>query len=158
MTGVENIINEHLVTLDLKANSREGAIMELAMMLFRENKLISLFGFIDAVTGRENTLSTYCGSEVAIPHAQSIFVKEAGIAFGRTTGFSWEEEDETVSFIFLLALPEADDSFDAVHMGVISSIAELALEKDIRDKWAVAKTKEDILETFKEAFVTKTNL
>jgi len=156
MIEIEHIVNENLITLDLKANSKDGAVMELAAMLFRENKLGSLFGFMDAVSERERTMSTYCGFGIAIPHAKSIFVKEAGFAFGRTSGFPWEEGEENVHFIFMLAIPDQDP--DAVQMDILSSIAELALEKKIRDKWLHAKTKHDILETFKEALATKTNL
>jgi mannitol/fructose-specific phosphotransferase system IIA component (Ntr-type) len=152
---IENLINEDLITLDLKANSKSAAIAELAEMLFRERKLKSLFGFMDDVAERENEMSTYCGCDIAIPHARSIFVKEVACAFGRTNGFSWEEDNENVNFVFMLAIPEmlSDNSLDFIHIELMSSIAELALEKDIRNKWAAAKTKYDIMETFKEALV-----
>jgi mannitol/fructose-specific phosphotransferase system IIA component (Ntr-type) len=157
MIEIEHLINERLITLDLKATSKETAIAELAEILFREKKLKSLFGFMDAVAERESTMSTYCGSDVAIPHAKSMFVKEAAFAFGRASGFSWGEEDENVNFVFMLAIPEIfpDDSLESVHIDLMASIAELALEEDIRNKWAAAKTTYDILETFKAVLVNK---
>lgn len=160
MIEIEHIINERLITLDLNASSKEGAIVELTTLLFREHKLKSLIGFVDAVIERENTMSTYCGSGIAIPHAKSLLVKEPGIAFGRTAGFKWEDDNEHVNFIFMLALPgmSSGNSLDAVHMGLISSIAELALEADIRNRWSLAKTKYDILETFKEGLATNVNV
>lgn len=154
---LECILNERLITLDLNASSKEGAIMELATLLFHENKLKSVLGFADAVMEREHTMSTYCGFGIAIPHAKSLLVKEAGIAFGRTPGFTWEEEEQ-VNFVFMLAIPDLTTSDASVHLGLLSSIAELALEEDIRKKWASAKTKFDILETFKEGLATKINL
>jgi PTS system fructose-specific IIC component len=160
MIGIEHMINEKLITLDLEATTKKEAIIELARLLFHENKLTSLIGFIDAVDERENAMSTYCGYDVAFPHAKSSLVKKATFAFGRTTGFSWGEEDGNVNFVFLLAIPESssNNSLDSDHIGLISSIAELALEKEMRDKWAEAKTTYDVLETFKSALTNKVNV
>lgn len=160
MTGIENSINEQLITLELEATTKKEAIIELGRMLFREKKLRSLIGFLDAVEEREQVMSTYCGYNIAFPHAKSALVKEPAFAFGRTSGFSWGEEDGNVNFVFLLAIPEefSDNAFDPVHISFISSIAELALEKEMRDKWSAAKTKFEILETFKDALVNKMNV
>ena len=157
MIKTEDIISEHLITLDLKANSKKSAIAELAWMLFCAGKLRYFTGFIDSVNERENALSTYCGSGIAIPHAKSLFVKEASFAFGRTCGFPWEKKEGNVNFIFLLAIPEvlSGNPSESDHIYLLSSIAELALEKNIRDKWAAAKTKRDIIETFTSILTDK---
>jgi len=157
MIRIDNIINERLISLDLKADSKKSAIAELAEMLFRDGKIKSLKNFIISVSERESAMSTYCGSDIAIPHAKSLFVQEASFAFGRSQGFSWGKNDGNVNFVFLLAIPEiiSADPSESVHIGLISSIAELALEKDIREKWIAAKTKGDILETFGYALTNK---
>src|SRR5688572_7719020 len=149
MDGINDIINEPLIALDLQGDSKKSIIIELAGMLFGAGKLKSLTGFIDSVIERENVMSTYCGSDVAIPHAQSLFVRQASFAFGRTKDFLWGKDDGNVNFVFLLAIPEimSESPSESFHIALMSSIAELALEKDIRNKWAAAETKKDIIET-----------
>ncbi|RPH33970.1 MAG: PTS sugar transporter subunit IIA [Bacteroidales bacterium] len=150
MNNPDKFFNEKFITLNLKAKTKEQAINELAEMLYSGGKIKSVNGFIKSVIERENTVSTYCGSDIAIPHAASRYVIDAAFAFGRSNGFSWGEGDGNVNYIFLLAIPEVKggDQSKSAHIAMMSSIAELALEEDVRQKWAIANTVEEILETF----------
>ncbi len=146
----EPLINRKLIELDLLADTKEKAIAELAEMLYAEGKLSDLSGFIEHIHEREQLMSTYCGYDTAMPHAESPFVKEPAFAFGRTRGFLWDEKDTPVNFIFLLAIPETSEKNpdESKHIQLMSSIAFLVLEDKVREIWLNTSLKKDITDTF----------
>ena len=136
------------VCLDLKATNKQDAIRELASLLFESGRVSDLEKFIADIKAREAIMSTYCGYHLAIPHSESEVVKEASFAFGRSTGLEWDEGDDLVNFIIILAIPKAKENEENVHVDLMSSIALLALEDEVRAVWKKAETTEQILQTF----------
>lgn len=138
------------VILDLKASNKEETIEELAQVLFESGKINDMEGYVKDIMSREKILSTYCGSNIAIPHSVSEFVNEASFAFGRSPGLNWDKDDDLVNFVIILAIPQLKEGEDTIHIEMMSAIAELALDDKIRSKWTNAKTAEDIIATFNE--------
>lgn len=136
------------VILDLKAKNKEEAIEELAQILFTSGKINDKALYIADILNREKILSTYCGNNIAIPHSVSSVVNKASFAFGRSSGLTWDEDDDLVNFVIILAIPELEEGEDTVHIEMMSAIAELALDDDIRSQWEKAKTTEEIIATF----------
>lgn len=149
-TMKSSIINNELIRLDLDFKSKDDIIKELCSILYAEQKISSIDGFIKDIQHRESIMSTFCGFDVAIPHAVSEFVKEPAFAFARTKTFSWSEDDEIVKYVFLLAIPahQEANSDAKSHIDIMSSIAQLALDEKVREVWAAANTKEAILKSF----------
>jgi len=141
-------IKPSFVDLNLNATSKKEAISLLVEHLWNEGKLSEKEYYFEAVLKREELLSTYCGYSIAIPHAESNAVKEASFVFGRTSDMVWDEEDESVQFIILLAIPSAEDGEENKHIEMMSNVATIALEEDIREKWVNATTIEEIINTF----------
>ncbi|MFH6603161.1 PTS sugar transporter subunit IIA [Maribacter algicola] len=136
------------IILDLKAKNKVDAIDELAQLLFDTAKINDKDSYISDLLNREKLLSTYCGSNIAIPHSVSEVVNEASFAFGRSQGLIWDEDDDMVNFVIMLAIPKLKEGEDTVHIEMMSAIAELALDDDIRKLWGDATTKQDIINTF----------
>ncbi len=136
------------VVLDLKAKTKEEAIEELAQFLFESGKINDTDSYVKDILNREKILSTYCGSNIAIPHSVSEVVNEAAFAFGRSQGLTWDEDDDLVNFVIILAIPQLKEGEDTVHIEMMSAIAELALDDDIRKLWEDATTEQDIIDTF----------
>lgn len=126
----------------------EGAIDELANILFESGKINDKNGYVADIMNREKELSTYCGNNIAIPHSVSMVVKEASFAFGRSTGLIWDEDDDLVNFVIMLAIPKLKEGEETGHIEMMSAIAELALDDDIRTRWEKATTEQDIISTF----------
>jgi mannitol/fructose-specific phosphotransferase system IIA component (Ntr-type) len=141
------------VLLDMKAKTKQEAIDELTELLLESGKISDKKIYIEDILGREKIMSTYCGYGVAIPHSVSSVVNEASFAFGRTAGIIWDENDEPVQFIMLLAIPSIKEGEDNTHIEMMSSIATLALEDEIRETWASAITVEEIIHTFKNQHI-----
>ena len=112
-------IKPSFVDLNLNATSKKEAISLLVEHLWNEGKLSEKAQYLEAVLKREELLSTYCGYAIAIPHAESNTVKEASFAFGRTTDVSWDEEDEPVQYIILLAIPSHKELIENKHIEII---------------------------------------
>lgn len=137
------------VILEMKARNKQEAIYELAELLLQNGKISDKDIYTKDILSREENMSTYCGYGVAIPHSVSSVVNEAAFAFGRSSGMVWDENDEPVHFVMLLAIPQLKEGEDSVHIEMMSSIATLALEDEIRITWSQAKTIDEIIDTFK---------
>lgn len=149
ISHLNKVINRGLIELDLKGKSKDEVVEELTDLLVKENILNSKADFIAKVNEREATMSTFCGSEVAIPHAISSAVKAPAVCFGRSKGFFWDNSDEHVQFVFLFALPE--ENHNAEHIAIISSIARCSLDPDTREIWLKATTEDQVLESLRHS-------
>ena len=136
------------IELNLKSNSKLTLLETLCQSFWEEGKLYNRDLFLEEVLKREALLSTYCGEGVAIPHAASAAVKEPSFIFARCTEINWDEEESPVQFIILLAIPEVAEEEESPHIDMMSEIATLALDEEIRAVWASARDKEIILKTF----------
>ena len=150
--GLEKIINKNLICLHSNPKTSKQAIEQLAKLLFKEGFIDSYDEFVESVLYRESISSTYSGLNVAIPHGICSAVKMPCIAFMRTESFNWEEEDKetSVNFIFLIGVPKSEkDENNDEHLEMLSKIAMLSIEDDVRQKWMDVQTEEEFLETLR---------
>ncbi len=147
MARLDEVINRGLIELDLRGKSKGEVIEELADLLQRQHKLRSKAEYIARVFEREAIVSTYCGSEVAIPHAVSSAVEAPAVCFGRSEGLQWNAEDEWVRYVFLLAIPE--ERSHAEHLDVLSAVAKCSLDAETRALWLRATTAEEVVESLR---------
>lgn len=145
MARLDEVINRGLIELELKGKSKGEVIEELTDLLDRQHRLRCRPEFIVKVYEREAIISTYCGSEVAIPHAVSSAVEAPAVCFGRSDGLHWNGPDEWVRFVFLLAVPEERSHAD--QLALLSAVAKCCLDPEIRAVWLRATTAEQILES-----------
>lgn len=142
------LLTPAFIELNLKVKNKVEAISLLADKLDQRGCLVDKKKYLNDVLEREKLLTTYCGHHIAIPHAVSKAVKKVSFGFCRTANLEWDKNDEAVQFILILALPLKIREEDNNHIDLMSQIASLALEKEIREVWETAKTKEDISKTF----------
>ena len=144
---MKNLIPSY-ISLGINITSKTDVIKFLIDQLCDLGKIKNKEHYMKAVLDRENLLSTYCGYGIAIPHAESDEVIEPSFAFGRTSGLTWDEGDELVQFVILLAIPIGRVGEENSHIEMMSEVAKLALEEDIRAKWLSASSKNEIVSTF----------
>lgn len=136
------------INLSLQVDSKQAAIHAIAEGLAQSGVIRDAQAYAAEVLAREATLSTYCGYGIAIPHAASSTVVEPGFAFARTTDLIWDQDDDPVRFILALAIPEANEGGDNNHIELMSQIATLALEEEVRAVWEKAQTEQEIQASF----------
>ncbi|HXF36798.1 MAG TPA: fructose PTS transporter subunit IIA [Actinomycetota bacterium] len=150
MTTIEELITPSLVSIDLRATERRGAIEELAALLRAEGRVADLPAYVEAVWAREEeTGGTGMGSGVAIPHAKSAAVTRASVAFGRSaSGVDFGAEDGSrADLIFLIAAPEGADD---LHVTVLSRLARRLVHEGFRAALREAGSPQDVYDVIRK--------
>jgi fructose PTS system EIIA component len=132
MTTITDLIDTQLVTTELSATDRDGAIAELVGLLAADGRVTDADAYTAAVLAREEeTGGTGMESGVAIPHAKSTGVSRASVAFGRSsTGLDFGAEDgDGADLVFLIAAPEGADD---LHVRVLSRLARRLIHDSFR--------------------------
>jgi fructose PTS system EIIA component len=144
---ISEVIQPETIDLDLQGiNCKEDVISCLADKLNAAGLLLDKDTYIKSVYEREDMGSTYMGYDIAIPHGKSPGVREAGIAFGRSTeGFEYISQDDKaiVRLVFLLAIP--DRTSPDAYMAVLAKLARLLVHEEFREALKEAVNYEDVL-------------
>lgn len=95
---------------------------------------------------RENQYSTGFENQIAIPHAKTANVTEAGVIFIRLShAIDWESlDDQPVQIIFGLLVPESGAKI--LHLQIINRLASQIVEDDFREKLFSAKNEDELFQ------------
>ena len=124
------VIDPKLILLDLDAPNRDTALEKMADALDQANRLNDKVGYLQAVHEREAEFSTACEGGAAIPHGTTDCAKCSSVVFAMLKQpINWdnESEEEPVSLIFLLAIPECEKGEG--HLRILSSLATSIMEE-----------------------------
>lgn len=112
---ISNIFSENLVAIDLEVPDKVSAISTLAELLYKNNYVKATY--LDAVLEREKVFPTGLAVDpfgVALPHTDSVHVKQTGIAVGilsKSVQFqAMDAPDKAVEvkLIFLIAMKKSE--------------------------------------------------
>ncbi|WP_097006271.1 PTS sugar transporter subunit IIA [Lacrimispora amygdalina] len=122
--AVEEILDQRIIDLNMKAKNKEEVLSYLAELLKRAGYIDDLNGYLQDVYLREQEGITGIGNHVAIPHGKSDSVKQVGIAIGKTDQMiEWESYDgEPSNLVFLFAVPRNSEGTKE-HLRLISELA-----------------------------------
>lgn len=142
---ITKVINRNLVTLDLKARTKEEAIGELTDLLVLDDDVTSKKDFVKDVLFRETEGITGLGQGVAIPHGKSLSVKDTSIAIGLShQPIKWESLDnEPVNLIILFAVRDEDAS--KLHLKLLQHVAILLADDNFIEKIHNVKSKQEVI-------------
>ena len=150
-TILNQVIDEKLIEMNLKSNTKEGVIRELSKRLYEQGNINDLEAFVEDVLLREKEGITGLGQGVAIPHGKSKSVINTTIAIGKSEhDIPWETLDETpIRVVILFAVRDTDAS--TVHIKLLQNVARfLSVDNFINDLHN-AKTKDDLLKLLKNS-------
>lgn len=134
------------VCLNARFNSRDEAIRELAQRLVALGKISDAEVYLQEVFHRESLGPTALGEGLAVPHGKSSAVKEAAFAVATLAEpLQWEGIDgpESVSLIFLLAIPQAEAG--STHIHILTQLTTRLADDDVRAAVMAATTPEALL-------------
>lgn len=142
--SLSHLLDESLVTLELRATEREAAIRELAGLLDRAGKLADVDSYVAAVLAREALGTTAVGMGVAIPHGKSAAVRQAAVAFGRSrAGVDFAAPDgRRVDLVFLIAAPEGAHD---LHLQALARLARRLMHDEVRAALRQARTAGEVV-------------
>lgn len=122
--ALEDILDQRVIDLNMKARNKEEVIYHLGKLLKRAGYIDDLNGYLEDVYIREREGITGIGNNVAIPHGKSDFVKRVGIAVGKTEQMiEWESYDEEPSNLFFLFAVPSNGEGAKEHLRLISELA-----------------------------------
>lgn len=147
---ISAFLKPDLICLELKANTKEESIREMANPLITSGLIKVGEEFLNEIFDREEKGSTGIGSGLAIPHCRTGCVKDILISVGRKqNGIDFDSIDDTKAQIFfLLAIPK--DKMQT-YIKIISKLTKILNSNGFKDKFLAAKDKTEIISLFTSA-------
>ncbi|MGL4953850.1 MAG: fructose PTS transporter subunit IIA, partial [Culicoidibacterales bacterium] len=137
-----------LVELELPTTDKQSTMDYMAKKLAEAGRVDNVELYREALADREALSSTGIGESIAIPHAKSIAVKQATIAFGRKmSGIEWESFDGTpAQLVFMIAAPEGANN---AHLQALSQLSKVLMQPTAKAALLGASDQATILDVFK---------
>lgn len=140
--GPAGILLAESVVLNGTATTRDAAIDEAGRLLLERGAVDS--GYIDAMHEREESVSTYMGSYLAIPHgtnAAKDHIRKSAVSVVRyPNGIDWNGKE--VKFVVGVA------GINNEHLHILSSIAKVFTNKAQVAQLEAATTVQEVLDLF----------
>ncbi|MES1047276.1 PTS fructose transporter subunit IIA [Heyndrickxia oleronia] len=138
------LLTKDTINLSINSTEKMDAIEELVSVLDSANKLNDRAEFKKAILKREEQSTTGIGEGIAIPHAKTKAVKQAAIAFGRSSnGVDYDSLDGQPSHLFfMIAAPEGANN---THLEALSRLSTILLKQEVRQLLLEANSEDDVL-------------
>jgi fructose PTS system EIIBC or EIIC component len=135
--------------MKLSADTKEGAIRELAAVLAKQGKVTDTDDFLKHVFERERLGSTGIGNHVAVPHCPTKSVKDMAMAFGRSTaGIEFGAVDGAeVNYVFLMG---TNPEHLSIYLRMLAALSRLLQDRAFRDDFSKAHTADELIAAFKK--------
>ena len=121
------ILSKETVQLNTPSTSKAEAIRQAGELLVKGGHVTP--DYIDGMLAREETMSTYIGNGVAIPHGQfenKESIHSTGISVVQyPEGVLWDAEEDETAYLVIGIAATADE-----HVGVLSNLAEAIEEEE----------------------------
>jgi PTS system fructose-specific IIC component len=141
---ISDYLKKDFCIMDLKANTKEEAIREIASCLTNNGKIQDKETFINEILKRESLGSTGIGHRVAIPHARTEVVNGFAIGFGRSSaGINFNALDgEKVNLIFVMG---ANPQELNLYLRLLAELSKLLMENSFRRELLLAHDAEQVI-------------
>lgn len=151
--NLEQLINLDRIDCQVAVSSKKKGLEELSELISIGHPNLTVHEVFENLISREKLGSTGIGHGVAIPHGRCPYVSQAVGAFIQLSGaVDYDSADkQPVDLLFALLVPE--NSTDE-HLEVLSQLAKVLRDPEIREKLRHAPDKETVFTILKEAWTT----
>ena len=148
-TGISRFSAEELMVCDLKGDTTESVIRELAEAMAANRFVSNADALVTAAMEREIVLSTAMGDGLAFPHVRGVEGGGLTLALGVSKrGFVYDDAGTRVNIVFFSAIPVAVSAF---YLRLMSGLSEAFAKKENRDLLLTAKTPAGLWKSFMKA-------
>ncbi|MCM3767676.1 fructose-specific PTS transporter subunit EIIC [Neobacillus niacini] len=141
---ITELLTKQTINLSLNSSQKADVIEELVTVLASAGKLADRSQFKQAILNREAQSTTGIGEGIAIPHAKTEAVKEAAIAFGRSTGgVNYESLDGQPAHLFFMIA--ATEGANNTHLEALSRLSTILLKEEVRSQLLTAASEDEVL-------------
>ncbi|WP_311492246.1 fructose-specific PTS transporter subunit EIIC [uncultured Anaerococcus sp.] len=129
---IRDLLKKDLMVLDLKAETKEEAIKEIAKKFFDQGYVKSAEDFAEGLREREAQGSTALGESVAIPHSKNKTVIEPAVLFARKkTGLDYDALDGMPTEIFFaIGAPDGENN---LHVATLAELSKMIMKDGFID-------------------------
>ena len=140
---IKDLLKEDLMILDLKANTKDGAIKEIASKFYEKGYVKSKEDFEKGLRAREEEGSTALGDSVAIPHSKNKTVIEPAVLFARKSeGLDYEALDgEDTKIFFAIAAPDGENN---LHVETLANLSKMIMKAGFIDDLLKVNSSDDV--------------
>jgi mannitol/fructose-specific phosphotransferase system IIA component (Ntr-type) len=146
MIRIREILLPKQILLNVKATTREEAIMEVTDSLKGDNRIIDWPGFIHCLGECERSSKVNMGLGLTIPHGRTDSVTSMVMAFGRLAQ-PIRRGPASIRFVLAIGIPE---TMDADYLRLVGVLMRAFRDAHLRKALETAKTPEEVLATFEK--------
>lgn len=141
---ITDLMSKEAIKIHGHASSKMDAIEQMVSLMYRQGNVSDKEVYKQAVIERENLSTTGMVDGIAIPHARTNAITQAGIAaMTLPEGVDYQSMDgQPTTLIFLIAAP---DDGDNVHLQVLSELSTLLMDHDFCEDLKNAGSPEEFL-------------
>ena len=141
---ITELLKREAVKINVKANDKNDAIDQLVELHVNAGNVNDAAVYKQAILAREEEGTTGMPGGIAIPHARTSAVTNAGLAaITVPSGVDFEATDGSKSeLLFMIAAPENSNN---LYMEVLSKLAVMLVNEDFVKELKNAKTPEEFL-------------
>lgn len=141
---ITDLLKINGIDLNTKISTKSEAINKLVDLMDSTGNLNDKEEYKKAVLERESLSTTGIGDQIAIPHAKTKAVKNAGLsAMVIRDGVDFDSLDgEPVKLLFMIAAPDGENN---LHLEVLARLATMLMDANFKNQLINAKTKEEFL-------------
>ena len=141
---ITELLKKEAVKINVKANDKNDAIDQLVELHVNAGNVNDAVVYKQAILAREEEGTTGMPGGIAIPHARTSAVTNAGLAaITVPSGVDFEATDGSKSeLLFMIAAPENSNN---LYMEVLSKLAVMLVNEDFVKELKNAKTPEEFL-------------
>ena len=129
---IRDLLKKDLMVLDLKAETKEEAIKEIADKFFEKGYVKSAEEFAEGLRESEAQGSTALGESVAIPHSKNKTVIEPAVLFARKIGgLDYDALDgEPTEIFFAIGAPDGENN---LHVATLAELSKMIMKDGFID-------------------------
>lgn len=141
---ITDLMSKEAIKIHGHASSKMDAIDQMVSLMNKQGNVSDKEAYKEAVIERENLSTTGMVDGIAIPHARTTAITQAGIAaMTLPEGVDYQSMDgQPTTLIFLIGAP---DNGDNVHLQVLSELSTLLMGHDFCEDLKNAGTPEEFL-------------
>ena len=139
-----SILSVETIKLNVPTTDKEDAIKLAGELLVKGGHVSP--AYVEGMLAREQTMSTYIGNGVAIPHGQfddKANIHSTGISVVQyLDGVQWDDDDEDEKAYLVIGIAATANE----HVGILTNLAEAIEEPEDAEKLARASDPMEIIE------------
>lgn len=140
---IRDLLKKDLMVLDLKADTKDAAIKEIADKFFEKGYVKSAEDFAEGLREREAQGSTALGESVAIPHSKNKTVIEPAVLFARKIGgLDYDALDGMPTEIFFaIGAPDGENN---LHVATLAELSKMIMKDGFIDDLKKVENEDEV--------------